>query len=240
MLRIILGSGGTFIEIFVTLLSYICAILGAIIIHEIAHGFIALKNGDYTAKLAGRLSLNPAKHFDLMGMAMFVIVGFGWARPVPVDTNNFRHQKKGIITVALAGVTANLIMATVGAGLFALCSYIAEVTQVSLSSFGGVILYFFYSLGLYGMIINISLIAFNILPIFPLDGFRVVEGLTKPFNKYCVWMRKYGVFLLFGLMIFSSILGAINQYCDIFGLYIGAVRNGILWLFGKIFGFTII
>ena len=91
----------------------------AIMLHEVAHGYAAYLNGDFTAKYAGRLTLNPLKHFDILGTIMMLIVGFGWAKPVPIDSRNFTNYRKGMLMTSLAGVTMNLILAVVA--LIGLC-----------------------------------------------------------------------------------------------------------------------
>ncbi len=238
MLINILRGEGEISEKLIMLFAYLGAILLAIIMHETAHGYIAMKNGDYTAKFCGRLSLNPVKHFDPIGFLMLAFVGFGWAKPVPIDPNNFRSSKKGMITVSIAGVVTNLILATVSAILLALFLLLVKAiaatvaTSLFLRYFVILVEYFF----LYSIIINLTLMAFNILPIYPLDGFRIVETLTKPNNKYVTFMRRYGVMVLFGLLILGNLLSYISPYFDILGLYINAVTSGFIKLFSVIFG----
>ena len=91
--------------------AFVVALLTALILHEIAHGLVALWNGDRTAKQYGRLSPNPIKHFDIVGLLMMLLVGFGWAKPVPINPNNFKNRKTGAITVSIAGVITNLLLA---------------------------------------------------------------------------------------------------------------------------------
>ena len=98
----------------------------SIILHELAHGYVALWNGDATAKVKGRLTLNPLAHFDIIGFFMLMTVGFGYAKPVPVNPFNFRHQKRGIFTVAIAGVTVNILLAFFSSGLMFLFGWRAE------------------------------------------------------------------------------------------------------------------
>ena len=109
----LLTNGGQEItrEGLLNVVAFIPALLMALILHEIAHGLVALWNGDQTAKMYGRLSLNPLKHFDWIGLVMMVLVGFGWAKPVPIDPNNFKKRKLGCITVSIAGVITNLFLA---------------------------------------------------------------------------------------------------------------------------------
>ncbi|MEG1509574.1 MAG: site-2 protease family protein [Clostridia bacterium] len=238
MLQSIL-QGGSPRNVFINLITYVSAILLAIVVHEWAHGFIALKNGDETAKMYGRLTLNPLKHFDPFGLIMFFVVGIGWAKPVPINSNNFKNYRKGIFTVAIAGVCANLIM-TFGAGaLIAITLLIVENVGIS-NAFSEVFFTMIYRFLFYSLVINVSLIAFNLLPIFPLDGFRIVEAFSKTENKYITFMRRYGIFVLFGFILISDILGMINPYLDIFGMYVGSIQRGIFWIISKIFNVPII
>lgn len=212
--------------------SFAFAAVFAIVFHEAAHAFIAVKNGDLTPKLAGRLTLNPVAHFDLWGMFMFFIIGFGWAKPVPINPDNFENKKKGIFTTAIAGVSTNFIAAFLCFGILNLLLLIPE-SAVLRSNFGYVLYmltyYFFY----FSIVINIALIAFNILPIYPLDGFRVVEAFAKPTNGYVKFMRQYGMFILIGIILISSFLPA---KFDIFSLYFQSVQKLINLIFGSIWG----
>ena len=98
-------------ETLLIVLAEILAVVFALVLHELAHGLIALLNGDNTAKLYGRLSVNPLRHFDIVGLAMMLLVGFGWAKPVPINPNNFKNRKVGAITVSVAGIVTNLLLA---------------------------------------------------------------------------------------------------------------------------------
>src|SRR5690554_5060224 len=106
----LLRSGAPISEILISALAIILAATTAIVFHEVSHGYIAMKNGDYTAKSRGRLTLNPVAHFDLVGLLMILLVGFGWAKPVPIDPRNFNNYKKGMIMVSLSGVTTNILI----------------------------------------------------------------------------------------------------------------------------------
>lgn len=228
---------------FLGVLAYLIAILFAIVLHEMAHGWVAYLNGDYTAKMRGRLSLNPLKHIDPIGFLMMLLVGFGWAKPVPIDPRNFREYKKGMITVSLAGVICNFIVAFLATAIYAIL--IACTKNVDLAIYvgqeisAGQYAYFFFSyLFQYSIIFNLTLMAFNLLPIYPLDGFRLFETL-RPSSKYVDFMYRYGNYALLILLIGSSVLGRISPYLDIFGMYIGLVRNVVGKLFGLIFGINI-
>ena len=104
-------------------IAFLVALLTALVLHEIAHGLVAYWNGDITAKYYGRLSLNPAKHFDIIGLIMMLFVGFGWAKPVPVNPNNFKNRKVGAFTVSLAGIVTNLILAFLFSALSVFTQY---------------------------------------------------------------------------------------------------------------------
>jgi len=194
------------------------AIILAIILHELAHGYVALWNGDATAKVYGRLTLNPLAHFDAMGLLMMLLVRIGYAKPVPVNPDNFRHRKLGLFTVALAGITLNILLAFFSVPFYMLCSR---------SSSTG--LYYLGSFFRWFIIININLALFNILPIYPLDGFRVVESFARSTNPYCRFMRNYGQYVLIILVGISVIvdLTPIPWYFDILGVYVTTQRNWI-------------
>lgn len=226
----IIRSEGTVQDKFIQVISFLIAIIMAIVLHEMAHGLVALFNGDRTAKEMGRLTVNPVKHLDWTGVLMFLFVGIGWARPVPINPNNFKKPKLGIITTALAGVMMNFIVSLVSFGvMLAMGAIILKVTNIS--SFLNVLVLFVYNIAFYGTLINIALIAFNLLPLYPLDGFRVIEVLTPPNNKFVVFMRRYSLYIFIGLIF----IGIIPQL-DVLSMYVGAVQSLILKLFFAIFG----
>lgn len=223
--------------VFVSIIAYLIAICFAIVLHETAHGLVAYWNGDYTAKLAGRLTLNPVKHFDPIGFLMLAVIGFGWAKPVPIDSRNFRDYKKGMITVSLAGVVCNLIQAFIATAFIAIMAAILGDTLTFETRNGLYYLaQFFVSLLSYSATVNLTLMAFNLIPVYPLDGFRVVETLAKPYNKYVQFNYRYGAFLLLGLLLLSNLLGRISPYLDVIGLYMNAVSGAMSKLFSLIFG----
>ena len=226
MIRMLFNNSGDVVETLLSFLAVILAALGAIILHENAHGVVALLCGDTTAKDNGRITLNPAKHFNLPGFLMFVVIGFGWAQPVPINPYNFKHKRLDYFLVAIAGVVTNLILAFICLGLLAaLFSIIEGATTTSKGLY--YFIYFIEYMFFYGAVINLTLMAFNILPIFPLDGFRVIESIA-PNSAYVSFMRKYGQYILLGFIILSYALGYVNSYLDVFSLYIQAVVRGIL------------
>ncbi len=182
---------------------YVIAILSALILHEIAHGVVALWCGDPSAKYAGRLSLNPAKHLDGLGTLCFLLFGFGWAIPVPVNPNNFKRRKTGCVLVSLAGITMNLILAFVASFFFVLLA-------------GKSVWEYLF---MYIMLINIVFACFNLLPIAPLDGFNLVASLA-PQSSYVRFMRQNHLIALIILMCviyFTDVLGYLqNLLCGLF------------------------
>ena len=174
-------------------------LLYSIIIHELAHGWVAYKMGDPTAKWMGRLSLNPLKHLDPIGTIMLFVFGFGWAKPVPVNFNNLRQERKGLIFVSAAGITANIILAFIAL-------FIKESISLSpLNQFSQVLDY------LAG--INIMLASFNLIPIPPLDGSKILMGFaTRRFQYSLMRLEPYGLFIVIALLY----LGLLNPLIVLF------------------------
>ena len=173
----------------------VAAILICLIIHEVSHGLAALHLGDPTAKMNHRLSLNPLRHLDLFGTLMMIVVGFGWAKPVPVDPRYFKKPKQGMAVTALAGPASNFILAFLSAiavnGIMGAVSVRGEGTALITSA------RFFYLL----VLLNIGLGIFNLIPFPPLDGSKVV-AMFLPDRAYIRWMQleRYGMFVLMALL----------------------------------------
>ncbi|MBP8625985.1 MAG: site-2 protease family protein [Syntrophorhabdales bacterium] len=162
-------------------------LLYSIIIHELAHGWVAWRMGDPTAKWLGRLSLNPLRHLDPIGTIMLFVFGFGWAKPVPVNFNNLRDERKGLIFVSSAGIVANIILAFLSF-LF--------LRLMSPSPFGHLSTMLFYFAR-----INIMLAAFNLIPIPPLDGSKILMGFaSRRFQYTLMRLEPYGMFIIIGLL----------------------------------------
>lgn len=180
------------------LIKYISIFLALIIVlplHEFAHAFVADKSGDFTPRVNGRYTLNPLAHFDTLGLIMFILAGFGWAKPVPVNPANFKHYKLDSFLVAIAGVFTNYLTAFVFWPLYwYLSPYIPEFglfTTVLRLTLNYV---FWYSL---------VFCVFNLLPIFPLDGFRVIDCFIKRRNKFYYNYKAYGIYVLYALVFLS-------------------------------------
>ena len=183
MLNQIIGQDLSFWNVVVLIISYLAIILVALPIHEWAHGFVASKLGDPTPRMYGRLTLNPFAHLDIAGTLMLVVFGFGFAKPVPVDPRYFRKPRTGMVLVALAGPLSNLIVAFLAAGAYRL---------LLLVNVGGMATYllawFFFSVAH----ISISLAVFNLLPIPPLDGYRIISPLLPA--KWTYYVNRYQMY----------------------------------------------
>ena len=183
----------TGVEFLIVSIAFILCIVLSLTFHEFAHAFIAYKMGDVNVKIQGRLTINPLKHIDPIGFLCCALFGFGWARPVQINSSNFRNIKKGIVWTSLAGVITNLLLSFVFCGVFKLT--LLMTTDNILIRF---LQYFTY----YFAIINISLAVFNLLPIYPLDGFKFVEGISKYNNPYVNFMYRYGTLVLLIVLLF--------------------------------------
>lgn len=182
-------------------------VLYSIIIHELAHGWVAYRMGDPTAKQAGRLSLNPLKHLDPVGTLMLFIFGFGWAKPVPINLAHVRDMRKGLILVSSAGIIANIVVA-----------FAAFLLLHILSPSSGAIGLLLYYLAQ----INIILAAFNLIPIPPLDGSKVLMGfMSERFQYFFLRLEPYGLFIIIALLY----IGALNPVIAMF-------RRTILYMIG--------
>ncbi len=184
--------------------------LMAVTFHELAHGFIADRCGDPTARLLGRLTINPLRHLDLIGTLAVLVFGFGWARAVPVNPENLRRVRRDMVWVALAGPGANLMLA-IFCGL--VLRWAGPLLQQGTNTGGAMALWEPVSLmAAFGLYINVILALFNLLPIPPLDGGRVVVSLLP--EKLATMVRRiepFGllliIFLIFGTSLWQKVFG---------------------------------
>ena len=173
-------------------------ILVALTFHEYAHGYVALRFGDPTAKMAGRLTLNPLSHLDPIGTIMLFVVHFGWAKPVPVDPRYFRNPKQDMLWVALAGPGANMVLAFISGILLSILG------RGSLFGSHNMLLIMLQ----YSLFINLALAVFNMLPIPPLDGSKVLRGLLPyQYQHIADQMEMYGPWALMGLIMMGMMTG---------------------------------
>lgn len=174
--------------------AYILALLFSLALHEWAHAFVATRQGDETPRVYGRLSLNPLAHIDYLGMACLVLFGFGWAKPVPVNPLKFKSYRKGMFLVSIAGIVMNILLVIVGSFFYVLLAVkVGEPTTI-LEIFGSS---FFEML----TIISFTLAVFNLLPIHPLDGFKMIEACVRGQNKFLTFMERYGSYVMLVFLI---------------------------------------
>ncbi len=208
-----MGAGEKLLMILITLL---CVLL-SLTIHEVGHGLAAYAMGDRTAQSRGRLSLNPLHHIDPIGGLCLLIFGFGWAKPVPVNPYNFKNQKSGMVLTSLAGPLTNFILA-----------FIAEIGVCVLggmtfrsAGFGFDLASLLYTFFIYMVYMNLGLGIFNLIPIPPLDGSKVLSAVlpTDLYFKYMQYER-YGFIILILLMNFG-VFNRFLSFCEsgLIGLY---------------------
>lgn len=169
----------------------------ALSFHEFAHAWMASKCGDNTAARMGRLTLNPMAHLDAMGSLMILFVGFGWAKPVPVDSRNLRDPRKDMMKVAAAGPLSNLLLAMLAGMAWRLLGGINFLLDTNFP----VLIFYFTQ-------INIALAVFNLIPVSPLDGSQIFSGyLMKTNPELALKIQSYGPQVLFGLILFGYVTG---------------------------------
>lgn len=199
------------VDYLIQMIYTIPVLLIAFPIHETAHGFAANKLGDPTAKMMGRLSLNPFKHLDPIGTICLILFRFGWAKPVPVDSRNFKNPKAGMAVTALAGPLSNLILGFVSIILMELLGA-ATYTNEIVYNICSIIYTFLY----YSAWINISLCIFNLIPLPPLDGEKILsfflpESVNAFFERYTMYIQLLLMFLLFTPAITTPLTYMVNN-----------------------------
>lgn len=195
-------SGTSFSRILAFVIGYILAIIIAFGMHEYAHAFTAYKLGDPTPKALGRLTINPIKHLDMYGLIGFLVVGFGWAKPVEVNPLNFKKYRRDMFFVSVAGVLTNLIIAFIFSGLYyAFFKNVAIVDASGGVSYANDLLYLIHYFLQYSIILNIALFCFNLIPVYPLDGFNALKALFRLNNGFLNFMYRWGNLIMVILIV---------------------------------------
>ena len=196
------------------------AIIVALAFHEYAHAYAAYRKGDPTAYNLGRMTLNPITHIDPFGLIMLLLVGFGWARPVPINPRNFRNKRVDEIIVSLAGVATNFVLAFVSMGVYYAAVLLFKVDNAIFAN----LFYSFY-------FINLGLCIFNLLPIPPLDGYHVLENLLirRVGPNFFVYFERYGNFILIALLLTGALTGLMSAA-------VGGIMRGMMTFYDLIFG----
>lgn len=181
-------------------------ILLAIVCHECAHGWVSYKLGDPTAKNAGRLTLNPFKHLDIMGALCLLVFRVGWAKPVPIDPRYYQDRKKGIIYVSLAGPVTNFVLAFI--------SLLVEGFLMRFGSHASTVIWILCQLCYYSAVVNVGLGLFNLIPIPPLDGSKIVGMLSSWAVAQYAKLQRYWRVILIVLLVTGILSKPLNWLND--------------------------
>jgi Zn-dependent protease len=192
-------------------------LLLSFMVHELSHALVAMWNGDMTARNAGRITLNPIKHIDPIGALLLIFARFGWAKPVPINPNNFHRKKAGIILTSLAGPISNVLLAFMFFVPYVAFASKNNIGHATVSGAAIVAQNLFYEF----VIVNVSLAAFNLIPIPPLDGSKVLFAILpdRIYYNYVLRYERYGMILLVALSL-GGILGRL----------VNPLAEGMFWL----------
>lgn len=217
---------GLSMDLIVNLLARVFIIFCVLPFHEFAHAFVAQKFGDDTARLSGRLTLNPLAHVDPFGALMIIIAGFGYAKPVPVNVGRFKRgkRKQQMALVALAGPVSNIIMAFISMMIF--------VGIHRITNFSSEMAYYLYLFFFYACSVNISLAVFNLIPIPPLDGSRILNAVLPDKYYYKLMQYERYIIMLVFVLIFTNVLdGPISIASSLIFNALNAVVEGLYNIF---------
>lgn len=213
-----------FLKALLEIIAPLMAVFIAIPFHEFAHAYVAKKQGDYTAVAYKRCTPKALAHFDLVGFLMMFLFRFGWAKPVPVNPNNFKNGRKSQFLVSVAGVVMNLLL-----GIFFLFIYMLilkiDDSFYERSNYG----YMLYNFLQLSVSLNFGLAIFNLLPIYPFDGYNIIDSMCRYDNAYLRFAKRYSSILLI-LIIFTGVYELCYSYI------VGNLYNVFINLFRKILG----
>ncbi|KWX76950.1 site-2 protease family protein [Paenibacillus jilunlii] len=209
---------------------FLITLVIAFTVHEFSHAYFANKFGDPTARLLGRMTLNPAVHFDLFGIILLLIAGFGWARPVPVNRDNFRRPRLMGVIVSAAGPISNLLLGILGAFIYAVLLGTGVMESITNEQLIRAIVWFF------GIFIqfNFFLFLFNLIPLPPLDGYRILEDVAP--HSIRGRMQQYEQWLSFVFLLIIFIPGLREYTITPMNNWATQTGNDFLQLFLKMFG----
>jgi Zn-dependent protease len=209
---------------------FLITLVIAFTVHEFAHAYFANKFGDPTARLLGRMTLNPAVHFDLFGIILLLIAGFGWARPVPVNRDNFRRPRLMGVIVSAAGPISNLLLGILGTLVYAALHTSGAIESITNEQLLRAVYWFF------GMFIqfNFFLFLFNLIPLPPLDGYRIVEDVApRPIRAKLQQHEQWTVFIFLLIIFIPGLRSYTIEPLNNWALQIG---NDFFRLFFNLFG----
>lgn len=216
--------GSSVLDVVLGLVALLMALFIAIPFHEFAHAWVAKKEGDYTAVAHKRCTPEAFAHFDVSGFLMMLFFGFGWAKPVPVNSNNFKRGRKSQFLVSVAGIVMNLLLGVVFLFIYMLILRI-DYGFFARSAYGGMLELFLY----YSFSLNFGLAFFNLLPIYPFDGYNIIDSMCRYENAYLKFAKKYSLVILILLIITG-----IYDLC--YSFVIDGLFTFLVNLFSKILG----
>lgn len=215
---ILFNTGASAEEAVILFLITIFVYMFSLSVHEFSHALTAYAMGDKTAKAMGRLTLNPFKHLDLKGFIFFMLLGVGWAKPVPINPLNFRKFKKGIRLVSISGILANFLLGLLSAVTFAILLVTVGFETVAMGYVSDILIYF--------MLVNSFLALFNLLPIYQFDGYNFITSFMKTENKFIKFSVRNGFRLIIGLIL-VGLLTDVMFGIDIFSAYLSLLFDFI-------------